>query len=442
MSQELLAKAKEVVRAAQQRGAQAAKANLSRNRSSRIECLDGKLDRLRESTSMGLAVSLYVDGRYSSNSTSDMRPEALATFLDETMAMTRLLAPDPHRKLPDPSRYANRFAGDLQLFDGPGHASVTGIDLRRMAEALDQGARSAPGADRIAAVQSSGSDWLYESALVTSNGMEGTAAATSFSLYLRTTLQDDTGGKPMDYAVSASLFRSDLGDPLAVGAESTRRALSMLGMQPMPSGRYPCVIENRVAERAMDGLLDPLNGGLIQQKQSFLADKLGQQIASPALTIIDEPHRVRGFGSSAFDDEGMSTYKRPIFERGVVRGFFLDTYSASKLGVEPTSGSSTNLVFQLGNRDLDGLLRAMGTGILITDFIGGNSNTTTGDFSVGVRGQWIEKGQRVRPIAGMNLSGNHLQAWQQLVEAGNDPYPYSDKLFPSLRFGELEFAGS
>jgi PmbA protein len=442
MSRQLLDKAHEVVRAARRLGAQDVRATVNRNRTSGVEWRDGKLDRIRESTSMGVAITLFVDGRYSQNSTSDLRSAALESFLAETIAATRLLATDPFRRLPDPSRYANRYAGDLVLFDGPGASSVTGIDRRRVAQTLEDGARSAPGADRIIAVQARCSDSLYEQALVNSNGMEGDSAATVFSTFATATLRGEGDRRPMDYAYAATLRRGDLPDPAAIGAAAVTRASSMIGQAPMASGRYPCVIENRVVERALEGLLEPLNGNLIQQKQSFLADKLGQAVAGELFTIIDDPFVVSGFGSGTYDDEGMSTYRRPIFERGVLRGFYLSTYYANKLNLPPTSGSQTNLIFESGARDLDGLLQAMGTGILVTDFVGGNSNSTTGDFSVGIRGQWVENGRRVRPVAEMNLSGNHLAVWKQVAELGNDPWPYSSVRCPSLRFGELEFAGS
>jgi PmbA protein len=274
-------------------------------------------------------------------------------------------------------------------------------------------------------VQARCSDSLYEQALVNSNGMEGDSAATVFSTFASATLRGEGDRRPMDYAYAATLQRSDLLDPAAIGAAAVKRASSMIGQAPMASGRYACVIEN-----------------LIQQKRSFLADKLGQAVAGELFTIVDDPFVVSGFGSGVYDDEGMSTYKRPIFERGVLRDFYLNTYYANKLNLPPTSGSQTNLIFESGARDLDGLLQSMGTGILITDFVGGNSNSTTGDFSIGIRGQWVENGRRVRPVAEMNLSGNHLTVWKQVAELGNDPWPYSSVRCPSLRFGELEFAGS
>jgi PmbA protein len=441
MSQELLKKAHRAVSGAEKRGAQGVRATMSRSRDSEVEWLDGRLDRIRESTTMGLSLTLFVDGRFSTHSTSDLRSEALDGFLDEAVAMTRLLAEDPHRKLPDPERYANRFGGDLGQYDPQGAAAVTGISRRRMAQAIEDAARSAPGADRIISVKGSASDTSYETAMVTSNGMEGISLATSFVAFAQITVRDDDDRRPMGWWYAVSLQRDKLDSVEDVGRKALGRALEGLGEKPEKSGLYPCVVENSVVRRVLRGLGAPLGGRAIQQQRSFLADKIGVEIASPVLTITDDPHVYGGLGSATFDDEGMSTRKIPIIERGVLRNFYLDTYYASKLGMEATTGSRTNQVFEGGDKDLDGLLKAMGTGILITGFSGGNSNSATGDFSIGIRGHWIEGGKRVRPIAEMNLAGNHLTFWKRLAEVGNDPYTYSSTRVPSLRFDEVQFSG-
>jgi len=442
MSRELLDRVHAVIQGAQARGAQGVRAAIGRNRNSRVEWLDGKLDRLRESTTMNLSITLYVDGRYSASSTSDLRPEAVERFLDEIISSTRLLAEDPHRKLPDPSRYANPFEGDLGQYDPEGAASLPGIERRRMAAALEEGARAAEGADQIVSVKTSASDNLYETVMATSNGMEGVNQGTSFSFFVRATVKDAGDRKQMDYWYDACLLRNRQVAPEIVGQTALQRALAKVGAKPRPTGEYNCVIENTVAERVMGGLLQPLYGEAIQQQQSFLADKRGQEVTSPIFTLFDEPHLVGGFGSARYDNEGMATRRMPIFENGVLRNFYLNTYYASKLEMEATTGSSTNLIIPPGERDLEALLQAMGTGILVTGFVGGNSNPTTGDFSIGVEGQWIENGRRVHPISEMNLSGNHLQGWKQLVELGNDPFEISDTRCPSMRFEGLQFSGA
>jgi PmbA protein len=442
MSKDLLERAKAIVAGAQKRGAQGVRASAYRNRNSKLEWRDGKVDRLRESTSMGVSVSLYVDGRYSSNSSSDLRPDALDKFLDETVAMTKVLSADEHRKLPDPKRYADRFSGDLKLLDEAGAKAISGVDRRRTAKAMEEAARAAKGTAKIISVSTSSSDSKSEGAMVTSNGLEVAESRTTFVMFAKVSIQGEGDRKPGGYHYAVCRHRDALPTIELVGAEATRRTLEMLGEKPEKTGKYPCVIENRVVGRVLSGLLGPLSGSAIQQKRSFLADKLDQQVGSKALTIFDDPHVVGGLGSTTYDGEGMSTVKRPLFEAGVVKNFLFDTYYASKLGKTPTAGSTTNLVLPPGKRDLAALLAAMGDGILITGFSGGNSNAATGDFSVGIRGMWIKDGKPIKPVAEMNLGGNHLQTWKQLAELGSDVYTYSSTRSPSLRFEPLQFSGS
>lgn len=441
MSNKLLTKAKEVVGLAQKKGAQGVRASVYRSRQSRVEWRDGKLERLRESTRMGLGVTLFADGRYSSNTTSDLRPEALDKFLSEALAVTKVLAADKHRKLADPARYKNPHTGDLKLYDPTGIAAVNAVERKRAARALEGSARGAPGADRIVSVSSRCSDSLGESALVCSNGLETTRRAASFVVVAATYVKDAGHRKPVGWWYGVERQRSKLPSLASVGAEATRRALLCVGSKPMKSGRYACIIENTTASRLLRWLLAPAHGRYIQQKRSFLADKIGQQIASPLLSITDTPHLVEGLGSRTHDGEGMATRKMALLERGVLKNHYLDTYYASKLGRTPTTRGATNLVFSGGKNNLAGLVKAMSTGLLITGFSGGNSNPATGDFSIGIRGQWIENGNPVRAVSEMNLAGNHLTFWNRLRELGRDPFPYSSVRIPSLRFDKVQFSG-
>lgn len=442
MKDKLRSSARSAVQGALRRGVQGARATLTRQRESGVEWRDGKLDRLRESTSVGLNLALFVDGRFSTHDTSDLRPDALEAFLDEAVAMTKLLEADPYRSLPDPRRYQHQFAGDLELHDAAGTAAVTPLDRRAQAQALEEAARSAPDSDRIITVSTSASDSAAESALVTSNGMEAESRGTFFSLGCMASVRDEENRRPRGAWFAASRHRDQLPGPAPVAEEAMRRAIQSLGAKPEKSGRYPCVVENMTAGRLIRDLLGPLTGSAVQQQRSIFSGKIGQAITSPALTLRDEPHLPGGFGSGTYDDEGMATRPMAVIEEGVLRNYFLSVYYGSKLGMVPTIAAPSNLVIALGERDLAGLLRAMGTGVLVTGFVGGNSNAATGDFSVGVRGQWVENGVAARPVAEMNLSGNLLDAWARLLETGSDPHPYSSVRVPSLRFDALQFSGT
>jgi PmbA protein len=201
-------------------------------------------------------------------------------------------------------------------------------------------------------------------------------------------------------------------------------------------------VDNRAAGRLVGALLGPLSAQAIQQKRSFLDGKLGAVIGSEKLTLTDDPLVVKGFASRLFDGEGLAARRMPVFERGVLKAYFIDTYYGRKLGMEPTTGGSSNGAWALGDRDQAALLADMKDGILVTGFLGGNSNGTTGDFSFGVQGYRVRAGQIAEPVGEMNISGNQSDLWRRLIAVGNDPYPYSPGRTPTLVFEGVQFAGN
>ena len=193
--------------------------------------------------------------------------------------------------------------------------------------------------------------------------------------------------------------------------------------------------------RLLSGLSYPLSGSAIQQKQSYLIGKKGEKIGSDLMTITDDPFIVSGRGSRLFDNEGIATEKRAVVEKGVLKTYYIDTYYGKKLDMETTSGSTTNLVFKPGSKDLQGLLDDIDRGILVTGFNGGNNNGATGDFSYGIEGFLVEKGKLVQPVAEMNITGNFKQLWNDLVAVGSDVDPSRSWRLPSLVFDNVDFSG-
>lgn len=440
MSESILETARMAMKGALSRGAQGTRASVSKSRETRVEWRDGKLDRMRESTKMGLSLTLFVDGRYSNNSTNDLRPPALETFLDEAVAMTRVLDQDPARTLPGPERYEDRISTDLKLFDMKAEG-VTIDSCREKAAQIEESIRSAAGSHEIMSVTGTCGSRVSSSAMVASNGMEGRRSGSLFYMRASVSVKDKNDRTQPGWYSAYTRHQNKLPPADELGQEALRRGLMGLGASPVKTGDYPCVIENVCANRILGFLLRPLGGSMLQQKRSFMEGMIGKRVTSRAMTLHDDPHVVEGLGSRAFDSEGMSTRRRPIFKSGVLRNYYLGTYYANKLGLEPTIKSRTNIIIKTGKRDLHQLLWKMGDGILITSFIGGNSNSASGDFSLGVRGQWIESGRMVRPVSGMNISGNHLEFWKNLAETGSDPFPYSSAQTPSMRFSSAQFSG-
>jgi PmbA protein len=436
----LLEVAKNAVALAKTAGAGEVAVNAYRVREVGVEWRDGKLEKISEATTRGLGVSLYVDGRYSTVNTSDLRPDALARFLRDAVALTKALAPDPHRRLPDPELYQGRAAMNLEL-DDAAYDGVTADFRRQQAEAIEAAAREVKGATSILSVTSSFDDRLAESARVHSNGFEGQRRETSFSAGAEVSVLDADGRRPEDGVYGQTRFLAELPNPTQLGRASSERALSRLGSTKPKSETLPMVVENRAAGGLVGRLMGPLSGASLQQKRSFLEGKVGQAIGSPAFSVADLPHLQRGLGSRLFDNEGLAAKALPLFEQGTLRNYYVDSYYGRKLKVSPTTGGTSNLDWKLGGKGLAALLADVKEGLYVTGFLGGNSNSTTGDFSLGVKGFRIRKGQLAEPVSELNVADNHLALWKKLVALGNDPYAYSTLRTPTMVFEGVTFAG-
>jgi PmbA protein len=437
-SKERLALAHWAADHAKKSGADDAAVNVVNSRDIEVEIREGKVDKLKESTQNSLNISVYVNRRYSSQSTNDLRKESLGEFISEAVAMAKYLAEDEFRGLPDPKYYAGQSDIDLKIYDNK-YESLTSEDRVQFARAVEDAARSR--SDMIITCTAGFSDSMYDSVKVHSNGFEGTSRGTVYSAGAEATVRGEGDGRPSDWDWRTYRFRGELPSPKLLGEGAVDRALAKVGQKKMDSGVFDLVIENRAASRLLGSLYGPMQASSIQQQRSFLDGKLGEKIASDKFTMIDDPLMISGFGSQLYDGDGLATKRRVMIDKGVLKSYYIDWYYGRKLGLEPTVGGATNLVFELGDKDLGGLVAQMKKGILVTSFIGGNSNSTTGDFSLGIIGTYIEDGRAVRPVNEMNISGNLTDVMMNLVEMGNDPWVYSAWQRPSMHFRDIQFSG-
>lgn len=436
-SKETLELARWAVSQARKQGANEASVDLGSNRSVEVEVRAGKLEKLQEAGRHGLSLSVYLDHRYSSHTTNDLRKDALAGFISEAVAMTKHLAPDPFRMLPDPKYYKGQENKDLSLLD-PAFERFDTAERIRMAKAAEAAALAQ--SDKIISATAGYGDSLSHRVRVSSNGFEGETEGTSFSLFASVTVKDERG-RPEDYAYGFKRHLKELPDAAAVGKEAAERALKKIGQKKIASGRYDLLVENRSAPRLLGPLGNAITGRALQQKSSFLDGMLGKQIAHEMLTVTDDPFIPRGAGSRLFDSEGLAVKRRSVIEKGVLKTYYIDSYYGRKLSMEPTADQPSNLVFETGDKDLAALIKNTAKGIFVTNFIGGNSNATTGDFSFGIVGFYVEDGAIRHPVNEMNMSGNLKQLWMQLAAVGNDPFPYGSWRTPSLHFQEVQFSG-
>ncbi len=439
MKQELHDLAERAIKIAKSAGADDCRVTIGGERFVEISYRDRKPENIKEASTKGLRVEIFVNKRFSSQSTSDLRPESLKTFIENAVASTSLLAEDPFRTLPDPKYYQGRGTIDLKQYD-PDYEKVTPESRHSFVKAIEESCL-ARGGDKVISVTAGCYDSHSEQLLMTSNGFDGYEEASVFYGGAEMTAKDEGDRRPAEYSVAVALSRKALPRPEDIGADAAARALSLLGAKKVKTETLPIIIENRVVARFGSGFVQAMFGRSIQQKQSFLADKKGQKVASNVLTLVDDPFIPGALGSRTFDGEGIAAKKRVMIEAGVLNDFYVDWYYSRKLGWEPTTGSPSNLIIPPGKRSVKEIMKDLGRGIFITGFIGGNSNSTTGDTSIGITGQLFEKGEPVHPVSEMNIADNHLKIWQRLAEAANDPYAFSQQRFPSLVFTDVVVSG-
>ena len=425
-----------VIEHALKSGAQQVSVNIYENRSNDIEIRDQKIDSLKESNRAGLSISLYVDKKFSAHSTNRMKTEELFRFVDEAVNSTRFLAEDEYRLLPDPELYYKGGGTDLNVFDPKLDTVDAKTKINLASQALDEAYKKD---DRIISVSSYYSDSITNSVMVSSNGFRGDSGNTRVSLTVTVSLKSLTG-RPNDYWNENALFLDKL-KTTEIGKKALERTVNKIDPRKIASGKYAVVVDNRVAGNLIYPVYGALQGSSLYQKQSFLIGKQNKPIASELLTAYDDPLLKSGFGSRLFDDEGLAAVKMPVIENGILKNYYIDNYYGRKLGMKLTTGSTSNVIFNTGARTMDEIIRSLKKGVLITGFIGGNCNGTTGDFSYGIEGYFIQDGTIVHPVNEMNITGNMNQFWFSLAEVSKDINENSSIKIPSLMFENIDLSG-
>jgi PmbA protein len=287
--------------------------------------------------------------------------------------------------------------------------------------------------------------------LAASNGFAGGYARTSRSISAVAFTGTGTGME-RDWAGESRTYQTDLPDTAAIGTLAAERALSRAGATKPKTGTYPVLFDERIASSLIGHLLSAVNGAAIARGASWLRDALGQQVLPMGLSVIEDPHRPRIQSSRPFDGEGLPTKRRAIVENGILTGWTLDLGTGRKLGMastasasrgtsSPPSPSTSNIDLTLGHHSRADLIRDMGTGLLVTSMIGSTINPTTGDYSRGASGFWVENGQIMHPVNECTIAGNLRDMLLRLIPA-NDTRDHLSTRVPSCLIEGMTLAGS
>lgn len=418
-------------------GAQQASVSISESRNSNVEVRNEKIDTLEQAIQISLLIRIYADNRYSAHSTNRLKKNDLKLFIKEAIAGTRFLSEDKYRTLPDPELYFKGEPQNLQTAD-ENYNNLNPEEKIRLAFQIEKEVlRKDP---RIISVTAGYYDEYNEGIMVISNGFAGDTANSYFGLSANVSVKGGNARPEAGWNETAVFY--DKLKKTDIGKEALERALKKIGQKKTTSGKMAMIVENRIVPRLFSPMMSALSGSAIQQKNSFLTDMLGKKVISDKLTVRDNPFIISGRASRMFDNEGLATKKRIVFEGGVLKNYYINTYYGKKLEMRPTGGNNSNLVFETGGKTLQELIGQTERGIFVTGFNGGNCNGATGDFSYGIEGFLIERGEIVQPVSEMNVTGNMLELWSNIAELGNDVNTNSSWLIPSVSFNEADFSGA
>ena len=425
-------------------GAQKVRVTLNKSLMELFGMLNGELDKVTHALDRSLQVALFVDGRFGSFSSNRLEEEGLKAFLLDAIDTVRTLEPDPARDLPAPDRTAkDALTGkELGLYD-PAYEGLTSEKRREFAISSSIWARKAELEKGFTLISEEGeySDSLFDSVVMDSNGLFARHTETSFEVGYEVTVEDSDGNRYASYWWDATPRIAAILPALKTCSEKAiGRASAQIGPLDHPGGKCTIVVDSECASKFLTPVLNALGGYAVQQKNSFLLDKVGQPVFPERLTILDCPRTPGQTGSRLYDSEGVATQEFPIIDKGVATRYFINTYIAGKTGMAPTIEDATRpkIVPFGGFKTREDLMKKMGSGILITGFNGGNSNTSTGDFSYGIEGFAFEEGRITHPVREMLVTGNFIDLWSHLVATADDARLCMSKLIPTLAFENID----
>lgn len=440
--------AQALLSAARKAGAEAADALVIRGIAQSIDVRGGRLEHAERAEGLDIGLRVLVGRRQACVSSSDASTATLQAMAERAVAMAREAPEDPYAGLADPSMLsARRDGAGFELADPAEEPDPA--TLQEAAQRAEAAAMAVSGISRID--QSSASYSQRTVHMAASNGFAGGYARTSSSVSCVAITGEGTAME-RDWASESRIFRADLPSPESIGAEAAARTVARAGSRKPPSGAYPVLFDERVASSLIGHLTSAINGSAIARGASWLRDALGKPVLPPGFDLREDPHRLRISGSRPFDAEGLATQPRLWVQDGVLTGWVLDLATARKLGLTSTANASrgptappspslSNLWLKPGTATREDLLRDMGTGLLVTSLIGSTINPTTGDYSRGASGFWVENGQIAYPVSEGTIAGN-LRDMLMRLTAANDARAHLSTQVPSLLVEGLTIAGA
>jgi PmbA protein len=423
MTDELLNIAADVMARALKLGATSAEAMAVERRDTEVSIRQSVVEKLEQAEAKEIGLRVFAGQSSAIIAGSVLTSEGLNRLAERCVQMAKLAPPDPHSGLADPQQLAVGMIDlDLVSADYPSAAQ-----LQAMAMEAESVALAVPGITKSNGAGASASDRFI--ALVASNGFSRSYRRTGFGLSASVIAGDGTTME-RDYDGTSAAHFSDLETPEKIGRTAAERTVKRLNPRKLSSQSVPVIFDRRVSASLLGHLAGAINGGAIARGVSFLKEDMEKQIFKTNINVIDDPLRVRGPSSRGFDGEGLPVQRRALIDKGVLTGWVLDLRSARQLGLTPTgngsrglasppSASTSNMHMEAGLDSPEAMMKAIGKGLLITDFIGSSINSATGDYSRGASGFWIENGEIAYPVSEITVAGNLRDMFASITPAND-----------------------
>jgi PmbA protein len=445
---QLLELAGEIVNRARAAGAVDAECTISEGDEFSANVRMREVESLKEAGSRGAGLRILIDKRTGSSYTSDLSPEGVDRLVRSAIELAEITSEDPHAGLPEPEELG-AIEGDLQLYSDDLEDLETDFKIEAAKRAEEAALSTDP---RISNSEGASFD-TYTNLHVFANSRDFRGEyRSSYCSVGAVPVARDGDSMERDSWYSSARSLAKLESPEQVGRTAAQRALRRLKPVKVSTQKVPVVFESRVAGSLLDAIFEAVHGMMVYRHESLLADKLGQQVASECLTVVDDATIPSLFGTSPFDDEGVPSRRTVVIERGVLKSYLLNTYAARKLGMKTTGNAARglagnagighgNFYIEKGVQTPERMIAGIPNGFFVTELIGMGVNIVTGDYSRGAAGLWIRNGELAHAVSEVTIAGNLRDMLMNVETVGSDLDFRGSLAAPTLKIGEMTVGG-
>jgi len=434
----------DLLKTARSEGADAAEATLVINKGVGVEVRLGKFESVEHAEDFQLGLRVFTGQQSASISTGKVDANGIRDLCQRAIAMARIAPADPYARLASKEEQVTELP-NLELYDDTEFNTNTLTEMALKCEAAALEVSGVTNSEGASAGQSKA-----EIAIATSTGFIGEYERSSFSVSASVIAEKD-GRMETDYDFSSTVYAEDLTDPKEIGISAGNRTISRLGARNASTGQFPVIFDSRVSKSLTSHFASAVNGASVARGTSFLKDKMNQKIANASISVIDDPLRNRGLGSRRFDGETLPVKQLQLIKDGVLQNWLLDLASASQLEMSPTgnavrslstppSPGTSNCLIENGIISPETLIADIKKGFLVTELIGSSVSLTTGDYSRGASGYWIENGEIAYPVTEATIAGNLKDMFLEMTPANDIDLRFSTTA-PSIRIDGMMVAG-